>query len=245
MASARFYVDADLTCSEPVTLPEAVAHHAVRVLRLRHGAEITIFNGRGGEFAGHLRLDGKHARAMLDRYDAVERESPLRVTLIQAWVASDKLELIVEKAVELGVDGVVLVPSARSVVQLDGPRSDRRVHRLREIVVAACCQCGRNRLPDVRAASTLPQGLESALARDGRGLILDPHAAGSAAPELPSTTHRVALAVGPEGGFDETERGLALRLGYDPIRLGPRVLRTETAGLAGVVALQVRLGDMS
>jgi 16S rRNA (uracil1498-N3)-methyltransferase len=244
MASARFYVDADLTRSESVPLPPAVAHHAIRVLRLRDGADITIFNGRGGEFAGHLQLDGEHARAVLDRYDPVERESPLRVTLVQAWVASDKLELIVEKAVELGADGVVLVPAARSVVRLDRPRSERRLHRLREVVVAACCQSGRNRLPEVRAASTLKQGLESALVGDGRGLLLDPHTSGTATFELPSTMRRVALAVGPEGGFDETERALALSLGYDPVRLGPRVLRTETAGLAGLVFLQVGGGDM-
>jgi 16S rRNA (uracil1498-N3)-methyltransferase len=243
MPPARFYVDTDLALGEPVVLPPAVAHHAVRVLRLRHGASITLFNGRGGEYEGRLHVVGKRTSALLERFDPIERESPLRLTLVQAWAASDKIELIVEKAVELGVAGIVLVPAVRSVVQLDGPRLDRRLQRLREIVVAACSQCGRNRLAEVRAATTLQDGLESALSGDARGLLLDPHAAGPLATAL-SAQVAVSLAVGPEGGFDDGERALALRLGYGPMRLGPRILRTETAGLVGLVALQVLGGDL-
>ena len=243
MAPARFFINADLRLGEPVALPATVAHHAVRVLRLRDDDAITLFNGRGGEYDGRLRVEGARAWVVLDRFNPVERESPLQVTLLQAWVATDKLELTIEKAVELGVAGIVLVPAARSVVQLNGPRLERRMLRLREIVVAACCQCGRNRLPTVRAATTLQDGLESALSDGARGLLLDPHAAGSAATAL-SAQVPVTLAIGPEGGFDDGERALALRLGYGPVRLGPRILRTETAGLAGLVALQVLGGDM-
>ena len=239
----RFHVDADLGIGRNVALPETVAHHAVRVLRLRDGAAITLFSGRGGEFEGRLRLNGPHASAQLERFHAVERESPLQVTLIQSWVATDKLELIVEKAVELGVASMLLVPAARSVVHLEGARRERRLQRLREIVVSACCQCGRNRLPGVDAAESLQEGFAAALGHGATGVLLDPHDGvpplSSAAGALP-----VALAIGPEGGFTEAERALAAEMGYRAMRLGPRILRTETAGLAGLAALQALHGDL-
>jgi len=243
MPLARFYVDADLVPDEETPLPPEVAHHAVRVLRLREGAAITVFNGRGGEFSGHLRIEGARAWAMPEHFDPIERESPLAVTLVQAWVATDKLEWIVEKAVELGVAALILVPTVRSVVQLDEPRRARRLWRLQELIIAACCQSGRNRIPGIRAAITLQQGLELALADGSRGVLLDPHSGESAADPL-AGVDRIALAVGPEGGLDERERALATSLDFRPMRLGPRILRTETAGLAGLTALQVLAGDL-
>jgi 16S rRNA (uracil1498-N3)-methyltransferase len=243
MATPRFYIDADLRLGVPVPLPADVAHHAIRVLRLRDGATITAFNGRGGESHGRLLVDGARASAVLERFDPIERESPARVTLVQAWVAADKLEWIAEKAVELGAAAIVLVPTARSVVQLDGPRRDRRLQRLKEIVVSSCCQCGRNRVPEVRSAATLQQGLEAALDAGAFGLLLDPHAGEPIAAVLPSQGP-LALLVGPEGGLDASEQSLAARNGYRPVTLGPRILRTETAGLAGLTALQLLCGDM-
>ena len=165
------------------------------------------------------------------------------MTLVQAWVATDKLEWIAEKAVELGVTDLTLVPTARSVVHLDGPRMERRLARLREIVVAACCQSGRNRTPAVTAATSLERGLRDAVAQGARGIVLDPRA-----PEpllaAANAVAAVALAIGPEGGFDDNEQALAARAGYRPARLGPRILRTETAGLAALVVLQAMAGDL-
>jgi len=239
----RFYVDADLCIERTIALPAEIAHHAVRVLRLRDGDGVTLFSGRGGEFEGRLRLDGPHASARLGGFHDVERESPLPVTLIQSWVATEKLELIVEKAVELGVASILLVPAARSVVHLDGARRERRLQRLKEIVVSACCQCGRNRLPGVEAAASLQEGFASALGQGVTGILLDPNDGVSLA-SIASGAQPVALAVGPEGGFTETERALAERMGFRAMRLGPRILRTETAGLAGLAALQALHGDL-
>jgi 16S rRNA (uracil1498-N3)-methyltransferase len=243
MAAPRFYIDADLRLAEPLPLPAEVAHHAIRVLRLRDGAAITTFNGRGGESHGRLCIDGVRVWATLDRFDPIERESPAKVTLVQAWVATDKLEWIVEKAVELGAAAIELVPAARSVVQLDGPRRERRLRRLKEIAVAACCQCGRNRVPEIRSADTLQQGLEAVLDTGAFGLLLDAQAAEPAAAVLASMGS-FALLVGPEGGLEASELSLAARIGFRPVRLGPRILRTETAGLAGLTALQLLCGDM-
>jgi 16S rRNA (uracil1498-N3)-methyltransferase len=243
MPQARFFVDAALAEGDETPLPPEVAHHAVRVLRLREGDPVTVFNGRGGEFSAHLSVQGARAWAHLERFDPVERESPLAVTLVQAWVATDKLEWIAEKAVELGVTDITLVPAARSVVHLDGPRMERRLARLREIVIAACCQSGRNRTPAVTAATSLERGLRDAVAQGARGIVLDPRA-----PEpllaAANAVAAVALAIGPEGGFDDNEQALAARVGYRPARLGPRILRTETAGLAALVVLQAMAGDL-
>jgi len=243
MTLPRFYVEADLKVGQAVLLPASIAHHALRVLRLRDGATITLFNGRGGEYDARLAADGARATAHLERFDPIERESPLQATLVQAWVAAEKLEFIVEKAVELGAASFVFVPTARSVVQLAGKRLERRLQRLKDIAVAACCQSGRNRIPDLVATATLDEGLALALGRQATGILLDPHNAHAPSAML-SGSGPFSLVVGPEGGLDDVERELATRMGYRRMRLGPRILRTETAGLAGLVTLQLLGGDL-
>jgi 16S rRNA (uracil1498-N3)-methyltransferase len=241
MNAARFFVDAPLAPGTVVDLPSAVAHHAVRVLRLRDGAPIVLFNGTGGEFAAHLAVDGAAARACIAAHDPVERESPLATTLVQCWIASDKLDWVVEKAVELGVHAIVLAPAQRSVVRLTGDRLQRRIEHLREIAIAACCQCGRNRIARITAAPDLKSALQSALDGDTRGVLLDPAADTALAAAVGGASY--ALAVGPEGGFDDSEIESAMRLGYRGFRLGPRTLRTETASLAALATLQTAAGD--
>ena len=240
---SRFYVDGVLAPESEAELPDAVAHHAVRVLRLRDGAAVTLFNGRGGEYGGHLRIAGARTWVVLGRHLAIERESPLAITLVQAWVAGDKLDWLVEKAVELGVAGIILVPTARSVVQLDDARRARRVRRLHEIAISACCQCGRNIVPRVAAANTLREGLGAAADSDRIGLLLALDATESAVTAVGAAAS-VSLVVGPEGGLESAEHRLAIDLGYRPVSLGPRILRTETAGLAAIAALQATSGDM-
>ena len=126
MPTPRFFVDFDLTVGHEVALPDDVAHHATRALRLDTGALIVLFNGRGGEFRAVLRIDDRHAFATVQSFDPVERESPLDLTLIQAWISTDKLDWVVEKAVELGVSRIVLTPSARSVVRVEVMDRQRR-----------------------------------------------------------------------------------------------------------------------
>lgn len=241
MRAARFFLDEPLATSTRIALPERVAHHALRVLRLRDGDPIVLFNGTGGEFAAQLSVNGSQAYATIDTFAPVERETSLRITLIQSWVAADKLEWIIEKSVELGVDSIQLAPAQRSVVRISGERMDKRVDRLRELIVAACSQCGRNRIPSIEASPTLAASLEACLGDDMRGALLHPGA------ELPLMTvaskNGIVLAVGPEGGFDDEELALARRLGYVTYHLGPRVLRTETAAPAALAALQAVAGD--
>ncbi len=244
MRAARFFIDAPLAPDLQLELPPRVAHHALRVLRLRDGDSITLFNGRGGEFAARLTIDGSRAIAEIQASDAVERESPVSVTLVQAWIATDKLDWVVEKSVELGVHSIVLMPALRSVVRLADDRLAKRLERLRDLIVATCTQCGRNRIPRIEASSTLATSLQTGLSEDARGVLLHPNAE-TPLVKVPVTDRRITLAVGPEGGFHDDELALAQRLGYRAYHLGPRVLRTETAGLAALAALQAVAGDFS
>ena len=243
MRAARFFIDAPLAMGTLIELPPRIAHHALRVLRLRDGDPIVLFNGRGGEFAARLAIDGSRVVAEMQASDAVERESPLAVTLVQAWIATDRLDWVIEKSVELGVHSIVLTPTQRSVVRIADDRLAKRLDRLRELIVAACAQCGRNRIPQIEAAATLADALRAGQSDGAIGLLLEPNAALPLS-EAELGNRRVALAVGPEGGFDDAELDLAHRLDYRAYRLGPRILRTETAGLAALAALQATVGDL-
>ena len=239
MPAPRFWIDDELTVGREVSLPQRVVHHALNVLRLRNGAPITLFNGRGGEVAA--RLDATARTAHVERFDAAERESPLAITLVQAWLVNIKLDWVAEKIVELGATRLVIVPSARSVAKLSGERLRSRVEHLREVATSACCQSGRTRIPSINAAGSLEQGL--AMAAEGASAILLVPEATQSLLAAAGKAQRIAIAVGPEGGFDDEEVSLAARIGYRPAHIGPRILRTETAGMAAIAQLQARLGD--
>ncbi len=242
----RFHCPMPLAAGTQTDLPERVAHHAVRVLRLRQGDGLTLFNGAGGEYAARI-VGCERARVLvevLERRDT-ERESPLSITLVQALQAGERMDLTVQKAVELGVDRIVPVISRRSVVRLSDQRAARRLEHWRGIVAASCEQCGRNRLPEV----VVPEGLEHWLARGAEAgvqrLMLAPagrHSLASLA--APSTGGRVQLLVGAEGGLAPEEIVMARLAGFLSLRLGPRILRTETAGLAALAAIQFLWGDL-
>ena len=240
MPTPRFFVDFDLAVGREVALPDDVAHHATRALRLDSGALIVLFNGRGGEFRAVLRADNRHAFATVQSFDPIERESPLDLTLIQAWISTDKLDWVVEKAVELGVSRIVLTPSARSVVRVEGERRTRRLAHLRLLIQSACAQCGRNRVPPLEAADTLQAALS--LAGSAPLLALLPTAPHALVQEAASL-RAARLLVGPEGGLSDDEIAMAFAAGAAAARLGGRVLRTETAGLAALAALQAVGGD--
>ena len=242
MRAARFFIDAPLFADTRIELPLRVAHHAARVLRVRDGDPVVLFNGAGGEFAATLRFDGKRAFAALAAFDAVERESPLSITLVQAWIANDKLDWVIEKSVELGVHSIVLAPAQRAVVRLTRDRLTKKIERLREVIIAACAQCGRNRVPAIEASLTFAGALQAGLSDGATGMLLHPNA-GMPLTQAAAKSSRSALAVGPEGGFDDGELALALQLGYHAYCLGPRILRTETAGVAALAALQAVGGD--
>jgi len=226
----------------PLSLPSAAAHHAARVLRLRAGDAVTLFNGQGGEYAARIVAIGKRdVEVEIGRHDPVERESLLAVTLVQSISSGERMDLTIQKAVELGVTRIVPVESARSVVRLDGERAAKRQQHWQQVAISACEQCGRNRIPEVRTISPLDAWLAAMEADTLRWILLP--GADTALRDLPRPQKSVELLVGPEGGFTDDETGAARRAGYRPVRLGPRVLRTETAAPALLAALQALWGD--
>jgi len=242
MSIPRFHVSVPLTAPATLDLPEAAAHHAARVLRLRSGDAVTLFNGAGGEYAARITAIGKHdVTVAIERHDPVERESPLPFTLVQAVSSGERMDLTIQKAVELGVSRIVPVESERSVVRLKGERAGKRVAHWQQVVISACEQCGRNRIPEVGMISPLDVWL-AAENDDALRWVLLP-GADIALRDLPRPQKPIELLVGPEGGLTDAEAGAARRAGYQPVRLGPRVLRTETAAPALLAALQALWGD--
>ncbi|MEP7182062.1 MAG: 16S rRNA (uracil(1498)-N(3))-methyltransferase [Betaproteobacteria bacterium] len=243
MAAPRFFAPFDLTpaaVGSEIALPDAVAHHAVRVLRLAAGAAITLFTGDGGEYAATIaRIDKRGATAAILHFDPVERESPLAVTLAQAVAANDAMDNAVRKAVELGAAAIQPVVTARSAPLAGGERTEKRLAHWRQIAVAACEQCGRNRVPPVAAPIALAEWLA---AWSGDGIVLDPGAV-STLSSVTMSPGPLAVLIGPEGGLAEREIAAATARGFVAVRLGPRVLRTETAGTAILAAFQMMGGD--
>ncbi|MEY2633136.1 MAG: hypothetical protein RIR00_1790 [Pseudomonadota bacterium] len=242
MNTPRFYCPQPLAPGARFELPPEVARHAVRVLRLPPGAELTLFDGRGGEYPATLeRVDKDHASVHIGPWRDIERESPLQLTLLQAVQAADKMDFTVQKAVELGVAAIVPLTSRRSVVRLDGERAVKRVAHWQGIAAAACEQCGRNRIPMVAPLEPLLHGLSRPAVPGRLRLMLAPGAARHLA-DLPAGQD-IELLIGAEGGLDPEEITAAAQCGFVPVKLGPRILRTETAGLAALAALQALRGD--
>lgn len=241
-----------------VSLPEAATHHASRVLRLRAGDEVAVFNGEGGEYPARLESVGKNVTARLGEHLVGDRESPLRVTLAQVIPAGERMDWIVQKATELGVARLVPLQSARSVVRLAGERADKRVAHWRGVAIAACEQCGRNRLPEITPIREL-RGWLAETAGTGAGqverqFVLSPDATlrlrevVSAMAETATTeaadAPRLTLLVGPEGGLEAGEEAAAFAAGWEGLSLGPRILRADTAGIAAIAAWQALAGDI-
>ena len=237
---SRFFFPHSLPPQGTVALPEALAHHAAKVLRLRHGDAIVLFDGAGGEVAARLVAQGRSWFAELGAHSAPLRESPLALTLVQALASGDKMDWIVQKAVELGAAALQPVQAERSVLRLAGERAVRRVEHWRQVAVAACEQSGRNRVPQVGDIAPLRDWLGTAPA--GQRLVLAP-GEGLRLGELARPQGAVELLVGPEGGWSEAELAACRAAGCVALSLGPRVLRTETAGLAALAAMQALWGD--
>ncbi len=245
MRLTRVFVDDPLAPGELLSLPPGPAQHLTRVLRLDAGDALTIFNGRGGEYAAGIETVRRgQVSVHVGAHHAIERESPLATTLLQGLARGEKMDQVLQKATELGVTRVVPVMTARSTVKLDAESAPRKQQHWQGVVIGACEQSGRNRIPEVAP----PQALAAALAATDAALrlVLAPDEGAASLQSLLATGNpdSLALLVGPEGGLDEEEIRAAELAGFIRCRLGPRVLRTETAALAALAALQFARGDL-
>jgi 16S rRNA (uracil1498-N3)-methyltransferase len=243
MITPRLFMEGVPTAGAAFRLPEAAAHHAIRVLRLRVGDVLALFTGGGGEFRARIdAISRDDVSVTIESFDSVEREAPLSITLMQGIAHGERMDTIVQKATELGVARIVPVACERSVTRLDADRAEKRVAHWRKIAISACEQCGRNRLPEIADPVALEVAVTLAVA--GMALMLSPRASQSLRSVAESSVSAVTLLVGPEGGFTDVEENAAIAAGFQPMRLGPRVLRTETAGPAFIAALLALHGDL-
>lgn len=243
MRQTRIFVDAPVTVGEPVPLDDRAARHAIRVLRLRPGDELILFNGRGGEYEARLTSAKRDApTATPERFIDRDTESPLPVTLIQGISRGDRMDYTIQKAVELGVRSIRPVFTKRTVVKLAGTRKEKRVAHWRGVAVAACEQSGRTRPPEILPPTDLERALGAA-GENTRRILLDP-AGERSLPSLGPPDGGLWLLAGPEGGLAEAERRLAGDYGFRGITLGPRILRTETAAVACLALIQGLWGDL-
>ena len=244
MRVIRCFVDAALSPGARVVLPESAAGHLVRVLRLREGDDCVLFNGDGNDHAARISAAGKREVVVeILSTQAVTNESPLAITLVQGIARGEKMDLILQKATELGVARFMPVLAERTEVKLDAERSAKRMAHWSSVIESACEQSGRARVPALNAPAALSAAAGS-LSEEATKLILDPQGEHSLQSLAAPAAANVAIAIGPEGGWSPRDRDTLRAAGFTGLRLGPRVLRTETAGLAAIAALQARFGDL-
>jgi len=241
MRVTRVFVDEPLATGRELRLATAAAAHVSRVLRLGVGDELTLFDGSGSEYsAAIIESGGTTLRVRVGAQRSIDRESPLRITLVQGISRGERMDWVVQKATELGVAAIVPVTTERSVVKLDAKQAQKKSDHWRAIAISACEQCGRNRLPELAPPAAFERWLAEA-PRDGTRVLLDSRA--NAGLSSIGQSSAVTLLIGPEGGLAPQERETAAKSGFEPVRLGPRILRTETAAIAAISALQAILGD--
>lgn len=245
MRLTRIYQQQPLNIGSTITLSKEATHHLTRVLRLSVGAEFTLFNGKGGEFKSKIiSVAKKIVSVQVEEFNPIDRESPLQIILGQAVIRSEKMDYTLQKAVELGVTHIVplLTERSRSSLKLSSEQLEKRLQHWQAVTITACEQSGRTQIPTLAKALPFKEAINEIKA-DIR-TILTPNPT-QVLSQWDKSCHCVAILVGPEGGWSENETKLAIGGGYLPIQLGPRILRTETAGLVAVTFFQGLFGDIS
>jgi 16S rRNA (uracil1498-N3)-methyltransferase len=241
--TTRIYQNTELKSGSNIQLDTQASHHLARVLRAEVGDAVTLFNGQGGEYAAAIeKIDKKNVSVTLGEHNARDTESPINLWLAQGIARGEKMDFIIQKAVELGVKKIFPLKTERVNVQLKGDREAKRIQHWQSIVVSACEQSGRNSLPEITAPQTYRNFLEDINA--DHAFVLSPHVEKNTDTIKIKSAESVLLLIGPEGGLSDAEVNAAVQHGYKPLRLGPRVLRTETATIAALAKLQSQFGDL-
>jgi 16S rRNA (uracil1498-N3)-methyltransferase len=243
MREPRLYLDQELQCDQTISLPDEQIHHVSRVLRMRSGQRMWLFNGNGGSYLAEIVLINKRQlEVRLLEFSDQDCESGLQITLLQGISRSQHMDYTLQKAVELGVKKIVPLITEFSNVQLDQNKTEKKLLHWQKIIINACEQCGRTILPLI----SIPVPFAQALEEEGNPskFLLQPGSAQHLSKQT-CADNALSLLSGPEGGFSQTEVEHAIDKGFIAIELGPRVLRTETAAVAAISACQVLWGDMA
>ena len=245
MRTIRVFSDQTLQEGSTVTLGEREYHHSIKVLRLRTGDAITLFNGDGFDYQAVLTVLKREASAQIKSKREGVKESPLKVTLVQGVSRGERMDFALQKSVELGVYRIQPVLTERTVVKLDSKRRENRMNHWRSIMISACEQSGRSVVPELAAPVNLSEYLQQVSGSDTVKLVLSPTGEQSISQCAELAGLQANVLIGPEGGLSDTEIEAAQKSGFAPVRMGPRVLRTETAALVALSVLQDRFGDLS
>lgn len=243
MTIARIFQQTSFLVGDTLRLSDQASHHVARVLRSKINDDITLFNGQGGEYLSQITaIDKKYVTVTIKEFIDRQTESPLDLYLAQGISRGEKMDYTIQKAVELGVKKIIPLLTERSTVKLDSERREKRLLHWQAIAIAACEQSGRNRIPEI----LLPQSFENGLSsiHVDVGFVLSPHMYNPLSEWTIQPNQRVALLIGPEGGLTHQEIQHAFLNKFYPLSLGPRILRTETAAVAAITALQCYFGDM-
>lgn len=244
MRLTRSHVDLPLSAGAELVLPEDTANHLLRVLRLGEGDACVLFNGDGHDYPATITLAAKReARVRLDAPVAVHTESPRPLILLQGIARGEKMDLILQKATELGITAIAPVNAERTEVKLDAQRMEKRVAHWHSVIVSACEQSGRARVPSLSSPKSLADAA-AATPANALKLTLDPQGEHRLSTLAAAADTPIVVAIGPEGGWSPRDRETLAAAGFQGLQLGPRILRTETAGLAAIAALQAKLGDL-
>ncbi len=241
MRTTRIFQDCELIVGKTIQLDAEAANHLVSVLRLREQTPIILFNGQGGEFQTTIaQIEKRKVFVLIEKFDGIEREPSIQIHLAQSISRNDKMDLIIQKAVELGVAQITPIITERCNTKLSQDRWMKRLLHWRKIIISACEQCGRNKLPQLNDITEITDYLsnESAPTR-----FIFHHQAEASLPFFDETPHSFSLLIGPEGGFTQEEIASAIKHQFMGIKLGPRILRTETAGMTAIASLQSKYGD--
>lgn len=241
MATTRIFVDLELVLQKQLELPETAGNHIGRVLRMRSNDPLILFNGKGGEYnAKIISVNRTKVKVEISSFTDEERESFIKIELGQALSKGEKMDFTIQKAVELGVSKITPLISSYSNVRLDEDKLEKKLDHWRKVIISACEQCGRNTIPELAEITKIDQWMTDNNAK--LKLLLAPDA-GSTLSDLSLKPKSISIVIGPEGGLSRSEIRALEDNGFTGIRLGPRILRTETAGLTAVAALQNQFGD--
>lgn len=245
MRIPRIFTELTLSRESTAILDGSAARHISSALRMKAGQEITLFNGQGGEYAAELTEVGKNkVAAKVVEYRDIDRESPLKVHLAIGVSRGERMDLIVQKATELGATEITPLFTERTEVKLNGERLEKKIRHWQQIAISACEQCQRNLVPVINSPTTLDQWLHLSEQTDADKLKLVLHHRTEKRLSEHQAMSNICLLVGPEGGLGEREIEAAVADGFQPLALGPRVMRTETAPLAAISIMQSLWGDM-
>ena len=244
MKISRFYQDDDFSVGDALALSAENHRHAIQVLRLSVGESLILFNGRGGEYHAKLtQAEKRKSQVLIESFDSVSRESELSTSLLLATIKPDKMDFAIQKAVELGVTHIQPIYTKRSVIKIKQNRLEKKMQHWQGVIIAACEQSGRTAIPEIKAPQNIEQYLQNADMQPHIAMFPGSHPTLNELESIDSSKG-VALLIGPEGGFTDDEEQQIMAASIQPISFGSRILRAETAVVAGLTAFQQRWGDL-